>query len=216
MSDYKNVQLKTMSLLLSCYGPLNSPTCQIQNRLYNIIMTTPKMNDRPDPPTPTVESILRTDTAYEIFTQLTSGWSPHRISRMLAQKGIQVTPLDINEYMHEIPPAYFLPTSYIRKRLLKLDIQIDALGELARLLRIQEERVGVVLLVEEQNPQQLTTQTSRMVKDYFKMLIQFAELQQKVGELPTEPTQIDVTSGGEPLPTLKELLSTAMDADEAE
>jgi len=114
------------------------------------------ISEKPTVPEPTVDSIARSGTAYEIFSRLCSGWSPYRISRELARKGIQITPRDIKEYMEEIPPAYFLPPSRIRTRLLQLDVQIDALGGLARLIRIQEERVSTALLVEEVNPMLLS------------------------------------------------------------
>jgi len=162
-------------------------------------------------PETSVATIKQADKAADVFTLLCSGWSPFKISRYLHKtEGLIIPPADIKEFMTEIPPAFFLPPSYIRKKLLKLDVRIDAMGDLARLIRIGEERLSAALLAEEQNPEALNAKVSRMVKQQFEMLVKFAELQTKVGDLPTEPVRLDATLRfKEKPPTLGEILKGA-------
>jgi len=147
------------------------------------------------------------ELAQDIFDMICSGWSPARISRHLYKtQELTIPTRDIKEFLEEIPTVYFLPTPRLRERLLKLDVRIDALGDLARLIRIGEERLSAALLTEEQNPQAMTSKVSQLMREQYKMLLQFAKLQQEVGELPTEPLQLDIKAHLDKLPTIGDIL----------
>lgn len=147
----------------------------------------------------------------DIFNMLCSNWSPSRISKHLFRaKGIKLTPTAINTFLKEIPPAFVLPPSFIKKKLLLLDITIDSIDELGRLLKIQEERVAAALLLEDLSPggsgKGITIEATRLIKEYEKSLLAYTELMQSLGEIPEEPVKVDLTSGGETFPTLRQLI----------
>lgn len=151
----------------------------------------------------------------EVFDMLCSGWSPARVSRHLFKtKGIKLTPSAVRTFLTEIPPALVLPPSLIKTKLLQLDITIDAVGELGRLLRVQEERLSAALLVEEFGGGEkgsITLEATRLLKEYWKSLTEYVTLLQSVGELPAEPVKFDLTSGGQSLPTLREMLAARIE-----
>jgi len=177
---------------------------------------------------PNVDSIRSTiaqleqnsELKQEVFDMLCSGWSPARVSRHLFKtKGVKLTPAAVRTFLDEIPPAFVLPLSLIKTKLLQLDIVVDAVGELNRLLMIQEGRVSAALLVEEVSPggeKSITLEATRLLKEYWKSLMEFVALLQSIGELPAEPAKFDITSGGEHIPTLREMLEQKLKEGEGE
>ena len=146
-------------------------------------------------PATSVESVEGSGLKYEIFSLLCSGWSPHRISRHLARiEHIVVPAIDIRNFLNDIPPAFILPPTYLRRRLLQIDIEIDAIGEMARVLRTMEERLSIAVLADDVSPSG-STMVVKLSKEYFTMLERYVIARQKLGELPTTPFKVaDVTS----------------------
>jgi hypothetical protein len=134
----------------------------------------------------------------EIYECLTSGWTPARVSHYIERTyGTQITTADIKAYRETIPKALIIPPSYIRAKLLELDIQVDAIGDMARVLKIMEDRVGTALLQESISGSPLET-TNHMIAAYWRMLEEYIVFRQRLGELPSEPIKIADVSDAKP------------------
>jgi len=171
----------------------------------------------------------------EVFDKLCSGWTAAKISRdLLRSRGIALRPYAIKQFFDNIPASYILPPTHIRQKLMQLDIQVDAVGEMQRLLRITEERLATALLVEDlapdsnstasidgsksKSPKGITVEGTRMTTIYWQMLKDFVEIQQELGDLPKEPITLDILAlagadgvlgpGGAPR-TLRDILTAA-------
>ncbi len=153
----------------------------------------------------------------EIFDLLLSGWSPAKVARNLyKQHGVVMAPHEIANFLTVIPPAMLLPPSYLRKRLKQIDITIDAVGELGRLLALQSERLDAALVLEEVTQKPLPL-TDKLTKTYWKMLLEYTDKLQSIGDLPTEPVKIEAGPGRDSgLPRLKDLLTEDKAADASE
>ena len=175
------------------------------------------MSEKPDFPnvdeiTTSVAELQSNPTLkQEVFDMLCSNWSPARVSRHLFRtKGVKLTPSAIRTFLDEIPPAFVLPPSFIKTKLLQLDVIVDSVGELGRMLKVQEERVSAALLLEDITPggakgNSITIEATRLIEKYEKSLHAYTTLMQSIGELPEEPMKVDLTSGGEGLPTLRQI-----------
>ena len=111
-----------------------------------------------------------------------------------------------------IPKENIIDFTALQKRYKKLDIQVDAIGELSRLLRLVSDRLGAALSIEDKTQTRLSY-VDTATQLYWKMLLEFAELQQSLGDLPSvkhgppvPQLAIPQLLGGEPLPTLRALL----------
>lgn len=145
---------------------------------------------------------------HEVIDMLRTGWSPGRIARFVHQTlGITLAVSHVAELRKALPPVALLPPGKLAKRLDLVDLEIDTLGELARTIRVAEDRLDSALLVEEASGSPPTKKTSQLLEQYAKLLQQYAELKMKMGLIPEEPVKIDVTSKGEALavPTLREI-----------
>lgn len=150
----------------------------------------------------------------DIREMLCSGWSPTRVHRFLkAVRSVDVPVRDISDYLGSIPKDEILDFTTLQQRYKQIDIQVDAMGEMARLLRLTSDRLGAALMVEESSGTRLAY-VDTVTASYWKMLGEFIGIQQSVGELPSTksgnpPVQSgDVAQllGGKPLPTLRSLL----------
>ena len=170
-------------------------------------------------PASSIESIEQSEHKQEIFDLLLSGWSPAKISKSLyKQYGEVVPPHDIKGFLDELPPALLLPPSYLRTKLKQIDLTIDAVGELGRVLRLQSERLDTALVLEDVagRPFPLTDRLSRI---YWRMLLDYVDKLQSLGDLPKAPAKFEeVMPNGEKLPRLRDLLedSDATQEDESE
>jgi len=145
-------------------------------------------------PATQVESVEQSGLKHEIFSLLCSGWSPHRISKHLARtESVFIPAIDIRDFLNDIPPAYILEPTYLRRRLLTIDIEIDAVGEMARILRTMEERLAAAVLADEVSPSG-SPRVVKLSKEYFTLLERYVITRQKLGELPVVPFKVaDVT-----------------------
>jgi hypothetical protein len=134
----------------------------------------------------------------EIYECLTSGWTPARVSHYIERTyGTQITKEAIREYRNSIPKNLIIPPSYIRSKLLELDIQVDAIGDMARVLKIMEDRVGTALLSESIAGAPMET-TNHIISAYWRMLEEYIVFRQRLGELPSEPIKIADVSEAKP------------------
>lgn len=180
-------------------------------------MATP--HDFPVLPETSVEVIEASSFKQEIFDRLCSGWSPPRVSAWLGDTyNEEISPAAINRFFGEIPTIYVLPPTLVKSRLAMLDVQIDSVTELGRVLRMQEERLAAHHLLEELTgggPETLRKLGPPYRKDlrlYFSMLVDYTKLMQSLGVFSTEPQKFDVALK-EKLPTLGELLQAEAEAE---
>lgn len=121
----------------------------------------------------------------EIITMLRSLWTPARIVRYLrfryGDEG--VTPADIKKVKDGMAQAAFLTPSKLAAR---GDVQVDTLMAMSRLLLEQEEQVSAAVIAAEQGGADPGARriASILIKQYWNMLTEFAEIMQSVGELP--------------------------------
>lgn len=171
------------------------------------------MSTAPQLPETTVEVLEKDEELkYTVFTLLTSGWSPARISRHIYRtRGTALPMRDIRIFADEMPPALFLPPSYLRKKYLELDLQIDHLNTLAGAIRLTEDRLAVAALVEGLNGEggnkKLTELVTGLTSKLFDYTERYTKLLQGLGVLPRAAEPIELRTGEiEDIPTLREIL----------
>jgi hypothetical protein len=153
-----------------------------------------------------VDSGLGDQVRYETIDMLRSGWSPGRITRHLHQvHGIEVPLRDIIELRDTLPPAALLPPGHLQKRYLMVDLAVDALGELGRLIKLQEERLNTALKEESESKQHFDY-TDEVAKQYEKQLVRYLQLQMDLGLLPTEPMALQLGLTVHKAPTTEDIL----------
>lgn len=152
--------------------------------------------------------------AYEIQIRnmLCSRWSPERVvSQMQTSYGVSVPVQDVVEFLESIPEEYMLPVAKetLQERFKRLDLEIDATGEMARVLRMASERLGVALKLEDTVGERQPYVDTAM-GNYWKMLREYVATRQTLGELPIAQketkVQLDAGEATKALPSLKVLL----------
>jgi hypothetical protein len=132
-----------------------------------------------------VGSIEASPHKHEIFSKLLSGWSPARIAASLLSKyGAEASPSDIRAFAAEIPPETWLKPSALAQRLKYVDIEIDPIQEMHKLIAFQRERLDDVLLLEKAQGQQQNTLVNDRAKALWKMLCDYVKLMGELGMLP--------------------------------
>ena len=151
----------------------------------------------------------------ELHDLLCSGWSAARVcSHMKTVKKVDIPLGEIIAFQNSIPQEEMLPVSDLSKRFLQLDLQIDAVGEMARLLRLSGDRLGVALTLEQASNQRIPY-VDIATRNYWQMLREYVETRQTLGELPAPNKSIGgltLTSAtragddGKTLPTLRAIM----------
>ncbi len=160
--------------------------------------------DYPAPPETTIEEVEQSEYKEEIFGLLCSGVSPFRTTSIINKKySVAIGTSAIRQYYEAIPTKYFLPIGELRSRLNLLDVQIDVFGEMSRLLKYTEGQVDIALLADDLHPGE-PSHSGTFIKQYWKMLGEYAELQR---EIPTPPPTTTAEPGDALLPTLRALLA---------
>ena len=160
-------------------------------------------------PTSQVAVIEASEYKAELYSMLCSGISPRRASRLLYQRyGVNIPATAVQDFLQEIPLTNILPLSHLRQRLLALDVEVDTVGEMKRTLHLASERLDSALLLEEVTGKPSTI-TDRVLKEYWKMLLEFLEIQQGLGELPkaAQEAVLKVSEGDQGLPSLRAVLA---------
>jgi hypothetical protein len=151
------------------------------------------------------ESQLGDQVRYEIIDMLRSGWSPPKITRHLYHTlNLEIPPTHIVELRDALPPVALLPPGKLTERLQYVDLEIDALGDLGRLIKINEKRLDKLLELEGDNIQQFEA-TDELIKLMVRQLREYLELKMRLGLLPEEaPDRSIVVMSKEP--TVEEIL----------
>lgn len=147
-----------------------------------------------------------------IHNMLCSGWSPERIAYHLQTAFEASVPVeDIRDYRGTIPESELLPVppASLQERFHRLDLEIDATGEMARVLRMAAERLGVAVSLEDTMGDRLPYVDTAMA-NYWRMLREYVTTRQTLGELPIaqKETKVSLDAGDatRSLPNLRVLL----------
>ena len=148
---------------------------------------------------------------YAIRAMLCSGWSAARVAEHLQEtKGVQVPVAQIEAYLSTIPEKEKLENSVLQERYKALDVKIDALGEMARLLRLSSDRLGASLSIEVMTKERIGY-TDVAIANYWRMLGEYIEVKQGMGLLPTATKVPSLNpgeaSGSSDLPTLRAMFN---------
>ena len=169
----------------------------------------------PEAPICSLPSIEQNEHKQEIFNRLLSGWSPSRISQTLHKEcNVLILPHDIKQFFTEIPLTLLLPPSELRARLKQIDVNIDAVGQMASLLRLVADRLDTALLLEESTHKKCP-KTEPLIQSYWRMLERYVNILQKLGDLPTAAQEIKVGASEDTgsLPSLRDLIASRIDRD---
>jgi hypothetical protein len=149
----------------------------------------------------------------DIFEMLLCGWSPSRISKhLLKLYGETIAPAAIMQYLNDIPPALLLPSSYLRRRINQIDMQIDATGEMAKLLKLASDRLDEATSCEDITGIHTPT-VDRLMLQYWDMLCKYVLMMQSLGDMPSAPKKFQEVAADPNTPklrTLRELYDDSM------
>jgi hypothetical protein len=143
----------------------------------------------------------------EVHDMLCSGWSPARVYRHLeVVRHVKVPLQEIIQFLATIPETELLPKTVLQQHFQDADIEVDALGEMARLLRLQSERLGTALLLETAVGERVPY-VELASKVYWTMLQEYVAMKQAVGDFPVPGSLLATTDDNkqQPLPQLRDL-----------
>lgn len=119
----------------------------------------------------------------EIFNKLVSGWTPARVASILsAYYGMDITEKSITEYREKIPDEVAIRVPYLHKLLHLIDIEVDPMGEMQRVLKLAANMLDDALELREEAKEEspagkrkLTDQITKAAKVYWKFLGEYVE-----------------------------------------
>jgi hypothetical protein len=150
---------------------------------------------------------LGQEVRFEVIDMLCSGWTPGRIARHIYHThGVSLPLKDIIGLWEAIPDAALLPPSKLSEKLQQVDLEFDALGLMARLLRINEDRLGKLLGEEDQHSDTLFDQATELAELLAKQAASYVELKMKLGLYPQEAPEGILSLEIHSTPTVGEIL----------
>jgi len=137
-----------------------------------------KFPTAPDTDDPTIKPFRQ-----EVFNKLVTGWSPSRISAIMeSYYHVVITEPDILEYAKLIPPEVKIRVPYLHRLLHLLDIEVDPMGEMQRLMKFMAIRLDEALQAEEDiqggspaNKKKAADKVIQRAKDYWRFLGDYIE-----------------------------------------
>ena len=128
-----------------------------------------------------IPAIRDSEHRQTIFNCLANNWSAARVRAYLIQTAqVDIPTSAIEEYRVSIDEDAFLPVSYLQSKFKELDIEIDAIGELARLLKLKAERLDFALFFESVTVP-LHTIVDQQLREYWDLLRQYLAIQKGLG-----------------------------------
>jgi len=150
----------------------------------------------------------------EILALLLSGWSPARVHQHIRTARHQDIPAqDIATLLATLPSDQLTDPTPLARRFPSM-VEFDAPTEMSRLLQLQANRLQIALALEGAGQQRLPY-VDTAVRGYWKMLLEYVETKQSLGDLPLQTqkagTQINfglqLPGSSEGMPTLRALLA---------
>lgn len=167
---------------------------------------------QPIAPASKIPAIENSEHKQVIFNCLANNWSAERIhSYLLQTMQINIPTSAIQTYRDQLDEDVFLPISHLQHKFKELDIEVDAIGELARLLKLSQERLDMALFLESiTHP--LNTIVDQQKREYWELLKQYLAIQKGLGFFTKDTTSRDpqdvlpanITPGE--IPTIRHLL----------
>jgi len=161
-------------------------------------------------PQTNVLTIENSEHKQTIFNCLINNWSPARTHTYLIRTAGVSIPVDaIKEYREQLDETDFLPITYLQSKFREIDIEVDAIGELARLLKLKAERLDTALFIESVT-RPLLGIVDQQFHEYWDLLKQYVTIQKGLGFFTVDTTPVqDLLPVGTPpseIPTIRALL----------
>ena len=86
----------------------------------------------------------------------------------------------IQQYRDSLDKDAFLPISFLQSKFKELDIEVDAIGELARLLKLKAERLDLALFLESVTFP-LHSIVDQQLREYWDLLKEYLAIQKGLG-----------------------------------
>jgi len=132
-------------------------------------------------PATSIATIENSEHKHVIFNCLANNWSAARVHIYLMQTAHVDIPIStIQAFKDELNEDDFLPITHLQRRFRDLDIEVDAIGELARLLRLKAERLDAALFLESVT-HPLHTIVDQQLHEYWDLLKQYLAIQKGLG-----------------------------------
>lgn len=163
-----------------------------------------------------IKSIRETETEQTVFDLSVSGWSASRISKHLKKLGHQISVRDVIKYQAHVPVELIIEPSIVSRKMKTLDVYVDAFNEMGKVLLTMASRLDLLLVLEESNPKYFAPLITKITKDYFSMLQDYARLQAEVGEVPFHvPAAAEASHDGPPsVAELRQMLQVNVNVPE--
>ena len=164
--------------------------------------------EHPALPVTEVLAIERSEHKTEIFGLLCSGVSPARTAALVQQRyGETLQVEDVSAFANCIPTEYYLKPGELQKRVKFVDVEIDTIGEMAAILRYYKDEVEVALIATRlsDGDGSVTTDTRKLMNQYWTKLLKFEELRGELGLVPVAQQQKALPAEAT-LPSLRDLI----------
>lgn len=153
------------------------------------------------------DSQLGTQVRIEVVDMIRSGWTPNRIVKHLYHTlGVDVPVEHVTELRDAIPKALLLPPSELASLLNDVDLQIDVLGDLGRLIALNRDRLARQIQAEKTN-EACFESVDDIMEGTAKLLAQYSKLQMDLGLLPQQMPEMRLHLESA-TPTVEEILKT--------
>ena len=106
----------------------------------------PDYPDFPEAPPTSIKSIEGSEFKQEIFNMFLSGWSPGRVYNNIKRLGETIPIRDLAAYQKQIPEEWKLEPSELAKAMKRIDVEVDALLIMRRVILLLEQRLDEALL----------------------------------------------------------------------
>ena len=138
-------------------------------------------SQHPTAPDTEIPTIRDSEHRQTIFNCLANNWSAARIHAYLMQTAhVDISTRDIQAFREQLDESDFLPVSYLQSKFGELDIEVDAIGELARLLKLSQERLDTALFFESVTTP-LHTIVDQQKREYWGLLKEYIAIQKGLG-----------------------------------
>jgi len=140
-----------------------------------------RASQQPVAPVAPIAVIENSEHKQAIFNCLANNWSAGRIHAYLLQTvQVDIPTAAIQQYRDSLDKDAFLPISFLQSKFKELDIEVDAIGELARLLKLKAERLDLALFLESVTFP-LHSIVDQQLREYWDLLKEYLAIQKGLG-----------------------------------
>lgn len=201
-----------------------APVTEFSKEEYQAFLDALKERTSQQPTAPDTEivSIRNSEHRQTIFNCLANNWSAARVHAYLMQTAkVDISTQDIQAFRDTLKEDDFLPVTYLQSKFRELDIEIDAVGELARLLKLKAERLDEALFFESiSHP--LHTIVDLHIREYWNLLKEYLAVQKGLGFFAVDTVSAaglqNVLPASVPpgdIPTIRHLMELRITAEKA-